>query len=278
LAGPQTLDFAFRVGEKQMRLSDVRGECAVIHYLPLLDAAGLAHLAEVQRSRDTLAGVLHILLIGEMETARAESMLLNEGDSRLALAADVDGKIREALGIYAAPQALPATIVIDPAGLKVFRRTGKSASDYINAADLFAQLDRLSTSRVASEYNLRGGEPAIKGYDPVAYFESNGAKIGQSALTSRYRGITYQFSSVENRRKFVDSPRKYAPTYGGWCATAMAEGDKVDIDPANFKITNGRLFLFYKGWLGNARNDWEKNEAALTRKADVHWNRIAPSM
>ncbi len=277
LAGPEKLDLAFRVGEKQIRLSDARGEFAVIHYLPLLDAAGLAHLAEVQRRRDTLAGVLHILLVDETETVRAESMLLKDGDTRLALAADVDGKIRDVLAIHATPQALPTTIVVDPDRSEVFRRTGKSANDYMNAADLFAQLDRLSTSRVASEYNLRGSEPAIKGYDSVAYFESNRATMGQSALTSRYRGITYQFSSVENRRKFADSPRKYVPTYGGWCATAMAEGEKVDIDPANFKITNGRLFLFYKGWLGNALNDWDKNEMVLMRKADEQWSKIAPA-
>lgn len=277
LAGPETLDFAFRVGEKQWRLSDARGDFAVIHYLPLLDAAGLAHLAEVQRRRDTVAGVLNIVFVDETETARAESMLLEDGGTRLALAADVDGKIREALSIHAAPQALPTTIIVDSAGREMFRRTGKSASDYLNAADLFAQLNRLSTSRAASEYNLRGSEPAIKGYDPVAYFESNSATMGHPTITSRYHGITYQFSSIENRQKFADFPTKYLPTYGGWCATAMADGEKVDIDPANFKITNGRLFLFYKGWLGNARNDWDKNEAVLTRKADEQWSKIAPS-
>jgi hypothetical protein len=75
----------------------------------------------------------------------------------------------------------------------------------------------------------------------------------------------------------VADPDSFLPTYGGWCATAMADGRKVEIAPTNFKIAQGRLFLFYKGWLGNARNDWDKNEADLMRRADERWRRIAPS-
>ena len=54
----------------------------------------------------------------------------------------------------------------------------------------------------------------------------------------------------------------------------MADSRKVEIDPANFKVTNGRLFLFYKGWLGNALNDWNKDEKNLTIRADEQWRKI----
>jgi len=34
------------------------------------------------------------------------------------------------------------------------------------------------------------------------------------------------------------------------------EGSKVDIDPASYKVTGGRLFLFYKGLIGDALKKW----------------------
>lgn len=56
----------------------------------------------------------------------------------------------------------------------------------------------------------------------------------------------------------------------------MAEGDKVDIDPTSFKVTDGRLFLFYKGWLGDAKKKWEGDERSLTGMADQSWSKLAP--
>ena len=72
----------------------------------------------------------------------------------------------------------------------------------------------------------------------------------------------------------MSSPEKYLPAYGGWCATAMARGEKVQIEPSSFKVTNGRLFLFYNGLFGNAIKDWNKDESALTVKADAQWKKI----
>jgi hypothetical protein len=55
----------------------------------------------------------------------------------------------------------------------------------------------------------------------------------------------------------------------------MAKGEKVEIDPASFKVTNGRLYLFFKSFYANALKDWNKDEANLTAKADAHWKRMA---
>ena len=118
---------------------------------------------------------------------------------------------------------------------------------------------------------------AIHGYDPVAYFESKSAVKGSDKIFGGYKGVTYRFSSNDNKKKFLDDPTKYLPTYGGWCATAMADGSKVDIDPTNFKLTNGRLFLFYKGWLGDAQKDWNKDENNMRSKADAAWAKIISS-
>lgn len=123
-------------------------------------------------------------------------------------------------------------------------------------------------------YNLGPGNVALGGYDPVGYFTLNRASKGRKEISVQRHGVTYHFSSEENRRLFTEAPGRYEPAYGGWCATAMAKGEKVEIDPANFKVTGGRLFLFYKGLWGNARKDWDKDEG-LTAKADAHWKKIA---
>jgi len=124
-------------------------------------------------------------------------------------------------------------------------------------------------------YNLGSDKVAIGGYDPVAYFTLAKAIKGRKEISASHRGVTYYFLSEDDRKLFAESPGKYLPAYGGWCATAMAKGEKVEIDPTNFKITNGRLFLFFKAFYGNAIKDWNKDEPKLTVKADANWKMIA---
>ena len=117
--------------------------------------------------------------------------------------------------------------------------------------------------------------PGISGYDPVAYFTDGQPVKGSGYHVAQHDGVTYTFASKEHKRMFEANPGKYVPAYGGWCATAMAKGEKVEIDPTNFKVTNGRLFLFYKAFYANAIKDWNKAEAALTARADAHWKKIS---
>jgi len=114
----------------------------------------------------------------------------------------------------------------------------------------------------------------LKGYDTVSYFTSSKPVPGDAKITTEYQGAIYRFATEENRTKFLSEPQKYRPEFGGWCAKAIADKDFVDIDPLNYKITNGRLFLFYKGLLGDALKVWNKDEANLTRKADEKWKEI----
>lgn len=122
--------------------------------------------------------------------------------------------------------------------------------------------------------NLDASRVILKGYDPVSYFDGKPV-AGKESLTVDRSGVVYRFANESNRKKFQESPEKFIPTYGGWCATAMADGGrKVDIDPLNYKITDGRLFVFYKGWLGNALNDWNKDEKGNRAKADAEWAKL----
>ena len=122
-------------------------------------------------------------------------------------------------------------------------------------------------------YNLKRGL-AIQGYDPVAYFTENEAVEGKSSIKHDANGVTYYFASEANKELFIADPEKYEPAYGGYCAYAMAFGDKVKIDPETFKIKDGRLFLFYNFNWTNTLKKWNKDEANLFPKAEGEWKKI----
>ena len=122
--------------------------------------------------------------------------------------------------------------------------------------------------------NVDSSRVILKGFDPVSYFTSGKPQPGDAKITTEYDGAVYRFASDENRQKFLAEPKKYLPEYGGWCAKAIADNQFVDIDPLSYKITNGRLFLFYKGLLGDALKIWNKDEANLTQRADKNWQEI----
>jgi len=111
---------------------------------------------------------------------------------------------------------------------------------------------------------------ALGGHDPVSYF-SGGPVQGDAALSSEHEGATYYFSSEENKATFDADSAKYAPQYGGYCATAMSEGTLFGADPTNYKITDDRLFVFYRGVGGDTLPQWNENEGERLPAADSHW-------
>jgi YHS domain-containing protein len=121
------------------------------------------------------------------------------------------------------------------------------------------------------EFNL-SKNVAIQGYDPVAYFTQNKAVKGNSDINTTADGVVYYFASENDKALFLQDCKKYEPQYGGWCAYAMgATGEKVEIDPETFKISNHRLYLFYHTWVNNTLNKWNKDEVNLQTKADANW-------
>lgn len=123
-------------------------------------------------------------------------------------------------------------------------------------------------------FNTSSKNLALEGYDPLSYF-SGKAQKGNARYQDTWAGITYFFISQNNLDSFRKNPEKYEPAYGGWCAYAMgAKGEKVSVSPTNYKITNGRLFLFYKNVFSNTLTEWNKDERQLTQKADQHWAKI----
>lgn len=111
---------------------------------------------------------------------------------------------------------------------------------------------------------------ALGGYDPVSYF-AEGPLPGDPARTATHNGATYRFATDENKAAFAADPDRYVPQYGGYCATALSEGKLVPANPLRWKITGGRLFVFYKTDEDDTLPAWEADEAAMTKRADDIW-------
>jgi YHS domain-containing protein len=109
---------------------------------------------------------------------------------------------------------------------------------------------------------------AIRGVDPVAYFDHKGPVKGSKQFSHSWRGATWHFASAENRDKFAADPERYAPRYGGYCAYAVAEGYTADIDPSAWSIVDGKLYLNYSPRI---RERWNKDIPGYIRKADASW-------
>lgn len=123
----------------------------------------------------------------------------------------------------------------------------------------------------AHHYNQKKGV-AIHGYDPVSYFDDKPQK-GDSKYAHTYKGVSYRFVSEDNLKQFKNNPESYTPQYGGWCAFAMGDyGDKVKVDPKTYKVTDGKLYLFYNFYLTNTLDDWNRDESNLIKKGDENWN------
>jgi YHS domain-containing protein len=124
------------------------------------------------------------------------------------------------------------------------------------------------------QYNLEGGL-ALKGYDPVSYFALARPLKGTKAFSVKDHGVIYYFASRVDEELFQSDPAKYEPQYGGWCAYAMGhDGSKVDVDPETFKLSDGKLFLFYHQFFNNTLKTWNQDETRLHIQADTHWRKM----
>jgi YHS domain-containing protein len=137
-----------------------------------------------------------------------------------------------------------------------------------------AAMASTSFGQETSKLNVQDGL-ALQGYDPVAYFLQQQAVKGRKDFFFKHEGTTYYFASNNNRETFSKNPSAYLPQYGGWCAYAMgATGEKVEIDPETFKVTDGKLYLFYNRFFNNTLPKWNKEESSLKAKADQNWKEI----
>ncbi len=127
--------------------------------------------------------------------------------------------------------------------------------------------------------NLTSSGVAIHGYDPVGYKQGGPVK-GSEEYYSVFNSAKYLFADEVNRQRFLIEPDKYIPAYGGWCAWAMLDGEKIDIDPESYKIVNGVTYLYYNSFFAGTLKKWNmlaetKTDQELVDKADAHWQLLS---
>ena len=119
-----------------------------------------------------------------------------------------------------------------------------------------------------SQINLDAHGIALRGYDPVAYFDTGKPTRGNEKLSATYGGARYLFATAAHRRSFLKDPRAYLPEFGGFCVVGTAFGEKVDTDPVTGKVVNGHLYLN-----NNARalEIFDKDRTGTITKAETNW-------
>ena len=112
---------------------------------------------------------------------------------------------------------------------------------------------------------------AVKGYDVVSYFDEGKPVKGSEQFEYKWSGATWRFSTAAHRDAFAKDPERYAPQYGSYCSFAVSRGKVAPINPADWKIVNGKLYL-NNGWL--AQKMWLRDVPGNIEKADRNWPNI----
>jgi YHS domain-containing protein len=126
--------------------------------------------------------------------------------------------------------------------------------------------------QMSEKINQTKAGVAIKGYDPVAYFEDGKPAKGDPANQYQWKGAAWQFSSAAHREAFAKDPEHYAPQYGGFCAYGVSEGHTAPINPEAWSIIDGKLYLNYDK---QVQAEWKKDTKSRIRKADQNWPKLS---
>jgi YHS domain-containing protein len=114
-------------------------------------------------------------------------------------------------------------------------------------------------------------EVGAGGYDVVAYYKEGKAVRGTGWHVANHEGTTYLFSSEANRDQFVNTPGKYLPEFGGYCAYGVAVGKKFYADPTVWKIVDGKLYLNLDKEI---QKKWQSDLSDNLKKAHANWSEV----
>jgi hypothetical protein len=89
-----------------------------------------------------------------------------------------------------------------------------------------------------------GRRVALRGYDPIAYFDDGQPAPGSREFWYVFDDVVYLFRSAQRRDRFAADPERFAPQYDGYCAGGVSKGYKTEPDPEAWIIANGKLFVF----------------------------------
>ncbi len=109
-------------------------------------------------------------------------------------------------------------------------------------------------------------DTAINGYDTVAYFTVGKPVKGLDSLVTEWMGAKWKFSSQAHLDLFRANPEKYAPQYGGYCAYGVVQDNLVKVEPDQFTVRDGKLYLNYDA---DVQAKWLKDPAGFIKAADA---------
>ncbi len=123
----------------------------------------------------------------------------------------------------------------------------------------------INTLRNSSLFATRT-DTAISGYDTVAYFTEGKPVKGQDRFVTDWMGAKWKFASQDHLERFKAEPARYAPQYGGYCAYGVAQGYLVKVDPEQWTIREGKLYLNYDA---GVQGRWVQDPAGYIKDADA---------
>lgn len=109
---------------------------------------------------------------------------------------------------------------------------------------------------------------AIKGYDPVAYFNEGAPRKGDPTISAEHKGAEWHFANEAHREAFLANPEKYGPAYGGYCAYGVSQGYRVKIEPDAWAIRDGKLYLNYDK---SVQKTWSGKPDSYIAEANRKW-------
>jgi len=141
------------------------------------------------------------------------------------------------------------------------------------AVGLFGLL--FMASMALAQTQLAPGTPvrlALKGYDSVAYFTDGKPIPGRPEFETIFDEARYRFASAQHLEQFKADPDRFAPQYAGSCAGSMAAGIKIEAEPENWLIVDGKLFVFAgPAGVGKMR----ANSTEMIAKGQENWRALA---
>lgn len=135
---------------------------------------------------------------------------------------------------------------------------------FVFSATVFAS-EPINTLEKSGLFGFKPSGIAIRGTDTVAYFTQGQVVKGSDSFSTQWQGATWKFASQKHLDLFLAEPEKYAPQYGGYCAYGVSNGYLVKIEPENWSIVDGKLYLNYND---SVQEKWSRAKQGYIASAD----------
>ncbi len=129
----------------------------------------------------------------------------------------------------------------------------------------------LASPLVAMADSVTNSVVGAGGYDLTTYFSSEKPARGNGHHSAVVDGVTYLFTSEENKQRFQQAPEKYLPAYGGYCAYGASIGKKFTADPDVYDVVDGKLYFNLDSKI---RGLWSKDINGYIKQANANWKAI----